>query len=48
MEKLVEEVEQMRRCQKLYFSNRTQGALKASIEHERIVDNLVRQIQYKL
>ena len=48
MEKLVEEVEQMRRCQKLYFKNRTQGALKASIEHERTVDDLVRQIQYKL
>ena len=48
LEKLVEEVEQMRRCQKLYFKNRTQGALKASIEHERTVDDLVRQIQYKL
>lgn len=44
MEKLVEEVEKMRRAQKAYFRGRTQEALKLSIGHERNVDDMVYNI----
>ena len=44
LEKLVGEVEKMRRAQKAYFRGRTREALKLSIGHERNVDELVYNI----
>ena len=41
MEKLVEEVEKMRRAQKAYFRGRTQEALRSSFYLERNVDEMV-------